>query len=147
MIYTMAAHPTKYKGITFRSRLEATWAARFTIEKISWECEPIDLAGWVPDFRVTLKNGEEVFAEVKPVDKPDDWPDLEKMRVGANENGHILLCGASGSAWLWSFNHNDDDGLELDSPRIRGLIYGIEAELRHPWTKAKERTRWRGPRC
>lgn len=47
----IAAIPTKYNGVQFRSRLEARWAAMFDLLGRAWEYEPIDLAGWIPDFR------------------------------------------------------------------------------------------------
>ncbi len=52
MKYTIKAHPTMYSGVRFRSRLEARWAAFFDLVAWPWEYEPLDLVGWVPDFRV-----------------------------------------------------------------------------------------------
>jgi hypothetical protein len=52
MNYTMAAHPTLYNGTTFRSRLEARWAAFFDLAGWKWQYEPLDLPGWTPDFLV-----------------------------------------------------------------------------------------------
>lgn len=49
---TIAAIPTRYNGTQFRSRLEAKWAAMFDLLGWSWEYEPIDLPGWIPDFRL-----------------------------------------------------------------------------------------------
>ena len=66
MIYTIAAHPTKYKGALFRSRLEATWAAFFDLCGAEWQYEPIDLRGWTPDFQVQYSGRLDVYAEVKP---------------------------------------------------------------------------------
>jgi hypothetical protein len=70
MEYRIKAHPTRYRGVEFRSRLEATWAAYFDLCEIAWSYEPVDLEGWVPDF--VLKHGaHEILAEVKPVANPD----------------------------------------------------------------------------
>jgi|GEM_PF-985427 len=73
MDYTIKAHPTKYDGVLFRSRLESRWAAFFNLVKWQWDYEPIDLRGWVPDFRVIFPcthsecNGSHtLLAEVKP---------------------------------------------------------------------------------
>jgi hypothetical protein len=84
----VAPKPTLFKGVRFRSRLEARWAAMFDLLGLKWDYEPIDLAGWTPDFRITVevpvwmdvddeldetppqKIGTatvNVFAEVKPV--------------------------------------------------------------------------------
>ena len=73
---THKAIPTKYAGHTFRSRLEARWAAFFDVCKWDWEYEPVDLNGWIPDFRLTSYapqgndfHGTSVFVEVKPITK------------------------------------------------------------------------------
>jgi hypothetical protein len=47
----LTAIPTRYGGVQFRSRLEARWAAFFDLAGWRWQYEPIDLAGWIPDFR------------------------------------------------------------------------------------------------
>ena len=57
---------TEYAGTTFRSQLEARWAAYFDQRGIAWQYEPDRLSGWTPDFRLIL-NGVEAYAEVKPV--------------------------------------------------------------------------------
>ena len=62
MTYTIKAHATKYRGITFRSRLEATWAAFFDLAGWQWSYEPLNLEietqsgkqWWTPDFIVTF---------------------------------------------------------------------------------------------
>ena len=54
MLYNLKNHPTRYKSILFRSRLEARWAAFFDLMGWQWEYEPIDLEGWTPDFLLKL---------------------------------------------------------------------------------------------
>jgi hypothetical protein len=80
MRYTIKAHPTKYNGVQYRSRLEARWAAFFDLVEWKHEYEPIDLPGWSPDFRVEIPCGHSecekkegkrdgchvLLAEVKP---------------------------------------------------------------------------------
>lgn len=61
-----ASIPTKYNGVNFRSRLEARWAAFFDLLKWEWEYEPIDLNGWIPDFKI--KGAVDILVEVKPYD-------------------------------------------------------------------------------
>lgn len=63
----MHAIPTTYGGVNFRSRLEARWAAFFDLLGLSWEYEPVDLKGYIPDFRLSLAETS-LYAEVKPVD-------------------------------------------------------------------------------
>jgi len=62
--HLIRAIPTKYRGITFRSRLEAKWAAMFDQLEWRWEYEAIDLNGYIPDF--ILQFHQPVLAEVKP---------------------------------------------------------------------------------
>ena len=49
----------------FRSRLEARWAAFFTLLAWPFQYEPdMDFKGWIPDFAVTSGGG--LLVEVKP---------------------------------------------------------------------------------
>lgn len=73
----MRSIPTKYAGVQFRSRLEARWAAFFDLVRWPWEYEPIDLAGYIPDF--VLGFDRPLLVEVKPIVK---WP---CMVVGCND--------------------------------------------------------------
>jgi hypothetical protein len=59
------AIPTMYKGVQFRSRLEARWAAFFDLAKTPWLYEPIDLEGYIPDFVIKWA-GVDLLVEVKP---------------------------------------------------------------------------------
>lgn len=68
MKYDIQAIETVYKGITFRSRLEATWAAMFDLLGWRWEyeCDPIN--GWLPDFLISAKYpADHIPVEVKPI--------------------------------------------------------------------------------
>lgn len=62
---------TLYKGIQFRSRLEAKWACFFDNLGWRWEYEPTDFNGWIPDFAIYGK--EIVYVEVKPVIDFPKW--------------------------------------------------------------------------
>lgn len=61
----MVAIPTRYRGVRFRSRLEARWAALFDLLGWQWEYEPLDLNGYIPDFALRLH--KPVLVEVKPL--------------------------------------------------------------------------------
>lgn len=61
------ARPTTYNSVRFRSRLEAKWAAFFDLAGWQWEYEPVDTAGWVPDF-VLRGARENTWVEVKPIE-------------------------------------------------------------------------------
>lgn len=60
------AIPTVYRGIRMRSRLEAKWAHMFDQFGWTWHYEPLDLAGWIPDFLVE-GTPKPVLVEVKPI--------------------------------------------------------------------------------
>jgi hypothetical protein len=74
----LAAIPTRYGGVQFRSRLEARWAAFFDIVGWRWQYEPIDLDGWIPDFR--LCGHVPALCEVKPI----DFADLNDSEAASN---------------------------------------------------------------
>lgn len=99
--------PTMYSGIRFRSRLEARWAAFFSILGWKWEYEPFDLNGWIPDF--ALHGRETVLVEVKPIVWGSDSATEERRTVGkkitdAVRETHasalpMLLVGTSLTGW------------------------------------------------
>ena len=90
---------TEYGGVTFRSQLEARWAAYFDQRGIVWEYEPARFNGWTPDFRLVL-GGAPVYAEVKPV---DEFPmDVAERVLNSGCDGDILILGQSPRhAWRW----------------------------------------------
>jgi hypothetical protein len=61
----MNAIPTQYKGINFRSRLEAKWAKMFDLLGWRWEYEPFDLNGYIPDFMI-FQGQKQILVEIKP---------------------------------------------------------------------------------
>jgi hypothetical protein len=63
----IAAIPTLYRDVQFRSRLEARWAAFFDLSGWNWKYEPVDLEGWTPDF-VLKGAANDVLVEVKPIE-------------------------------------------------------------------------------
>lgn len=62
--------PTYYAGQWFRSRLEARWAHFFTNTGLEWKYEPwvyeTSHGNYLPDFILTLGNGDRILFEVKP---------------------------------------------------------------------------------
>ncbi len=62
----VTAIATTYRGIRFRSRTEARWAAFFDELHWPWEYEPHDLVWYVPDFVLKLDNEPAgVLCEIK----------------------------------------------------------------------------------
>jgi hypothetical protein len=115
--------PTVYRGVQFRSRIEARWAAFFDKLKWDWECEPIDLSGYIPDFvlafsyaplLVEVKNAIDVPAELeqhKPKIVLSSWEHeavIVGARIGFPSPGEAL-CGLFGERhrgpgfleWAW----------------------------------------------
>ena len=81
---------TEYGGVTFRSQLEARWAAYFDRREIAREYEPVRFDGWAPDFRLVLNDGE-VCAEVKPVSK---FPmDVAQRILNAGWKSEVVILG------------------------------------------------------
>lgn len=73
---------TNYKGITFRSKLEAQWAATFDNLTINWSYEPegyfIDNdIKYLPDFYLPE---QDVFFEVKGIMNSYDWKKIDTLR-------------------------------------------------------------------
>jgi len=93
--YTISAHPTMYRGVRFRSRLEATWAAFFDELRWQWEYEPFDLGAWSPDFLVKGAHGRDALVEIKPITE-GDGDVIEKITEAAGDHGYyLLLCGVA----------------------------------------------------
>ena len=77
---SIKAIQTQYKGYHFRSRLEARWAVFFDALGLEWQYEPegFDLGDgvyYLPDFKVTNKDGSYAWYEVKG----DNIIDCEKF--------------------------------------------------------------------
>jgi hypothetical protein len=94
MQYRHKAIPTIYKGIQYRSRLEAKWAAFFDVIGWDFTYEPTDLGGWWPDFKITTDAGTRFLIEVKPVDGIDMELRLKIGRAADYVEG-VLIVGES----------------------------------------------------
>jgi hypothetical protein len=99
MKYKYGAIPTEYKGIRFRSRTEARWAAFFDGVGWRWEYEPYDMAGWIPDFSLFIEEEPmESLVEVKPASSVDELRAYASSKqLASAPEGTVLL----GSAPFW----------------------------------------------
>lgn len=93
-----SAIPTLYRGIRYRSRLEARWAAFFDLMGWAHEYEPIDLPGWIPDFALRFSPDRRVLVEVKPLDLwatgfPNDVISKIDSAVRSDGSAEILILG------------------------------------------------------
>lgn len=97
----MNAIPTHYNGINFRSRLEAKWARFFDLLGWTYEYEPIDLDGYIPDF--VLMFGKPTAVEIKPAFNEADLKSqaLKAHAACVKAGMPILFLGATllGKAW------------------------------------------------
>jgi hypothetical protein len=77
-----------------RSRAEAWWAAWFDEQGWSWDYEPIDLEGYIPDFIV--RNGkEQVLVEVKGgVTALEELQEHREKIDKSGWTGTVLLVGS-----------------------------------------------------
>ncbi len=87
-------HPTLYKGVMFRSRLEAKWAALFDLMEWAWQYEPFDLGRWSPDFLIKGRT-RDALVEVKPIGAFDEEARNVARRMMRASHGqyHLILCG------------------------------------------------------
>ena len=100
---------TEYGGVTFRSQLEARWAAYFDRRGIAWEYEPARFDGWTPDFRLVL-NGDGVYAEVKPV---TEFPmEVAQRMLNAGCDGDVLMLG-QGPRHAWRYRDGGWGSVDL----------------------------------
>ncbi len=132
------AIPTLYRGVQFRSRLEAKWAAFFDAMGWPWQYEPFDLAGWIPDFLI----GDRLVAEVKPVTlcppeivrEIDEALPVERDEFDACEMGQrepIILGCVVPAAPIGQWGFKSELGVPI------GWLRGVPA----PWQWERE-PRW-----
>lgn len=150
------AVPTLYRGVQYRSRLEAKWAAFFDLLKWPFQYEPFDLGGWIPDFLLT---GEiPVLVEVKPVTAFPKFAAEKMLAAHPEDHFDLLILGCvcptkdqvtpygPGLGWLkegargWGMDWGDAAIVEYDDGRFGFIhdtgyymdrIYGIH-EQDHP---------------
>jgi hypothetical protein len=85
--------PTLYRGVMFRSRLEARWAAFFDLIGWAWTYEPQDLAGYIPDFSVAFEAAP-LLVEVKHALTPETLALASRKVERSGWNGETLIVGS-----------------------------------------------------
>jgi len=109
MEYKYKAHPTTYRGVLFRSRLEAKWAAFFDNVKWNWEYEPCGFDGWIPDFAI-YGDPKIIYVEVKPIVK-FCTETSDKIDSAADTSHPIILIGQT--CPVPGFDGTCDDTMQL----------------------------------
>jgi hypothetical protein len=155
MRYSIAAIETKYRGVLFRSRLEAKWAAFFDILKWKWQYEPCDLPKWSPDFFVCakkrLRDGElrriPFLAEIKPYSRCSQFDDHVFMQY---TTGHPLFkceaCVGLGIDPSVSAIELESDGAGSFGPVPFSYLVSRDCsdrDLVKMWRKACNKVQWR----
>lgn len=92
----MKAIQTSYSGYKFRSRLEAKWAVFFDLMGFDWVYEPegFELGNemrYLPDFKVTSRDGNPYWYEVKADNVKVDVK-VEAFRKALNACGNEEYC-------------------------------------------------------
>jgi hypothetical protein len=143
--YTIAAKPTWYEGVRFRSRLEATWAAFFDLTGFRWEYEPYDLQFWTPDFVIHhdahLPSG--ALVEVKPL-----WG------MAFDATNKIFASGCHTALLLGSYPGGPND--DLGGQSMMGLFaqrrlggdtkyepFAPSIQWQRAWRDARNQTQWK----
>jgi hypothetical protein len=124
------AIPTIYKGVQFRSRLEATWAAFFDLINIQWEYEPphISFNKWIPDFVLLGNKKPNILVEVKPIIHYKEFDDF----IVWNSKFYTILLGIQpfiteqmqvvGIGWsLQEYNDYDEIALKTQDFEFFGI--------------------------
>ena len=135
-----AAHPTKYKGIQFRSRLEARWAAYFDQRGWLWTYEPFDLIGYSPDFSLSeyevindakVCTAPNVLVEVKPATKLGQLGPPVARILKAGWKGPWMVVGA------------DPDVCMEGVGRHKAMRRFLGSENPRAWAEACNTTQWK----
>jgi hypothetical protein len=151
MKYTIKAHPTMYRGVQYRSRLEARWAAFFDLIEWQHEYEPIDLPGWSPDFRVVFPCGHSectgshsLLVEIKP------YFDVKQFKghscldfaYGMSDSGNKIPADASAGfgnnpeVSYWAMSHGAGGGEDC-------LLNWMPSGYSYCWSEAGNIVQWK----
>jgi hypothetical protein len=128
------AIPTKYRGIPFKSRAEANWAAYFDTLGLSWEYEPFGESTF-PDFAV----GDDLLIEIKGALPHGvhmthlEWrndPDAIKARAKFEERFHRR------DSRLFAIGFRDGSAAVVSDQAYDYLSEDYDVDLRRPesWT-------------
>jgi hypothetical protein len=141
----MQAIRTKYGGTWFRSRLEARWAAFFDLCRWSWDYEPLDLRGYIPDFVLSFR--QPVLVEVKPFlwdGSTDEVAALgaaqTKIQLSGWQNAALIVGARLDQNYLGVLQRAPS---EAWTPVGRdALADGCYGNVTHDFREAGNRTQW-----
>ncbi|MCX6497191.1 MAG: hypothetical protein NTU93_00140 [Arthrobacter sp.] len=117
--------PTRFEGCEYRSRLEAKWAAFFSLVGWKFQYEPFDLNGWIPDF-VLVGKDQSTLVEVKPFTRFEEFAvDRAKIlrALGPESDSEVLLLGCS----VFTVLHDPEDVEPCAIPCLGWFLTGEPA--------------------
>lgn len=117
---------TNYKGVEYRSRLEARWACFFDLIGWKYEYEPFDLNYYMPDF--LLHGDDPVLVEVKPYTTRDEFAPLE---ANLPESPYPYLIVGAAPFLPGLSRYADVLGRTLHSVREEERGWWADAEMGH----------------
>lgn len=142
---SLTAIPTTYAGVDFRSRLEARYAAFFDLVEWRWEYEPINLRGWIPDFRVDPAyygdyGANFLLVEVKPYRSIDEFKGTVEYKLAIEPNYEdyktaVALFGHTPAVSYW----------EAWTAGPMSIPEHV-ADWQQKWSQAQSAVQWRSPR-
>ncbi len=157
--YQLRALPTEYRGVRFRSRLEARWALFFDSLRVAWEYERegFDLGEgrwYLPDFWLPQ---QQCWIEIKGKDATDVEKSVCFALCTLTEKDVYLFAGGfhsrcdlefiSADAWWYSDEGSMEDGgyYWCECPTCH--CFGIQFEGRADRLPCKKRGCFRKSKC
>ncbi|MFJ2568903.1 hypothetical protein ACIOYT_00585 [Streptomyces halstedii] len=150
---TIEALPTWYGGTTFRSALEASWAATLDTLRITWEYEPETItlpsgATYIPDFKLPDIGAwlEVKGTGVPRVEKPVEFGKSLTCDCGIYNctcqwpGGELVIIGHPPRPYdPWA----DPQFADLENLNYRAMANTRRRHGGHPnWTSTRGRTAW-----
>ncbi|MCI5208485.1 MAG: hypothetical protein D3910_06760 [Candidatus Electrothrix sp. ATG2] len=135
---------SNYNGLTFKTSLEAQWAAFFDLAGWSWWVNPQSIDQWQPDFKVQFPCGHSecsgmhtLLVSVLPISSIEGFKKHPSQRFSytvKGENGnHVADAGAlfgdKPSVSIWEMSHGAGGGIE----EVTNWVSNAE----HLWDQAK----------
>ncbi|AMR78631.1 hypothetical protein [Cupriavidus nantongensis] len=137
-----------YKGMEFRTKLLARWAAFFDLAGWNWHANPASVGDWLPDFFVSFRCGHSECSgehsllvsvlSIEDIDGNRGHPALQHHYTVVDGTGAIranagALFGVSPAVSQWEMAHGAGGGID-DVP---GWVPGF-TQL---WTQAGQLVR------
>lgn len=124
-----------YKGMEFRTKLLARWAAFFDLAGWTWHSNPAPVGDWQPDFFVSFRCGHSECSEehsllvsVLPLENIDNTTRHQALEhryqvvdgTGASRADAGALFGVSAAVSWWEMAHGAGAGVDHVSSWVPG---------------------------